>query len=133
MPCVGAVVLDTSGRLLVVRRKHEPAAGRWSLPGGRVESGESLTAAVEREVREETGLRVQVGEVIGTVEIPFGDGQAYVVTDFRATPLEPAAVPVAGDDARAVTWVSREELAALDCSPGLADTLDQWQIWQPIS
>jgi 8-oxo-dGTP diphosphatase len=130
---VGAVVLDAEGRLLVVRRRFAPSAGRWSLPGGRVERGESLTAAVQREVLEETGLRVQVGEPVGTVEIPFGPGLVYDVTDFRAALIDVRAAPVAGSDASAVAWVSRQELAALDCSPGLAATLDQWQIWPSVS
>jgi ADP-ribose pyrophosphatase YjhB (NUDIX family) len=84
-------------------------------------------------VREETGLCVEVGEIAGAVEIPFGDGLVYDVTDFRAAPVGASAVPVAGDDASAVAWVSRQELAALDCSPGLIDALDRWQIWQPVS
>ena len=65
VPCVGALVHDDEGRLLVVRRRNEPGAGRWSVPGGRVEPGESDLTAVRREVLEETGLHVTVGLLRG--------------------------------------------------------------------
>jgi 8-oxo-dGTP diphosphatase len=122
-------VFDARGRLLVVRRGRPPAAGRWSIPGGRVESGESLAAAVEREVAEETGLRVRADYVVGTVEIPAGDGNVFDVTDFRATLLDDSADPVAGDDAAEAAWVDREQFVDLDCSPGLAATLEGWRVW----
>lgn len=128
IPCVGAIVLDSAGRLLVIRRAHPPAAGRWSLPGGRVEPGETLAAAVRREVLEETGLQVQVTEVVGAVDLPGPEGDVYDVTDFRATVLG-AASPVAGDDAAAVAWVDRAEFEALNSSPGLAEHLAEWGVW----
>jgi 8-oxo-dGTP diphosphatase len=127
--CVGVVVLDGRGRLLVIRRGHAPSAGTWSIPGGRVEPGETLEAAAVREAREETGLDVVVGEVAGQVELPGVDSQVYDVTDFIATMADPAAVPAPGDDATEVRWVTRDELAALDTSPGLVDTLDSWRAW----
>jgi 8-oxo-dGTP diphosphatase len=122
-------VFDAGGRLLVVRRARPPAAGRWSIPGGRVESGESLAAAVEREVAEETGLRVRADHIVGRVEIPAGDGNVFDVTDFRATLLDNSADPVAGDDAAEAAWVDRRQLADLDCSPGLAAALEDWKVW----
>ena len=70
VPCVGALVHDDEGRLLLVRRRNEPGAGRWSVPGGRVEPGETDADAVRREVLEETGLHVTVGLRVGTVERP---------------------------------------------------------------
>jgi 8-oxo-dGTP diphosphatase len=129
VPCVGVVVLDRLGRLLVVRRGHAPSAGRWSIPGGRVEPGETLEVAAVREAREETGLDVVVGEVAGQVELPGMDDQVYDVTDFIATTADPTAVPAPGDDAMEVQWVTRDELAALDTSPGLVDTLESWRVW----
>jgi 8-oxo-dGTP diphosphatase len=131
--CVGALVFDASGRLLVVRRWHAPAAGQWSLPGGRVEPGESQAAAVEREVLEETGLRVRVGEAVGSVKIPAAGGDVYDVTDFRATVVGDATAPTAGDDATEVAWVSRPDFEALDTSPGLAQTLRKWQVWADLT
>lgn len=102
------------------------------MPGGRVEPGEPLAAAVQREVLEETGLHVDVGEIVGTVQIPFGSDVVYDVTDFRATVVGGATALVAGDDADEVAWVSRQEFEALECSPGLADTLRKWAVW-PVS
>ena len=64
--CVGGIVHDAQGRLLLIKRANEPGRGRWSLPGGRVEPGETDAEAVVREVREETGLEVTPGPLAGT-------------------------------------------------------------------
>ncbi|WP_344601319.1 NUDIX hydrolase [Sporichthya brevicatena] len=125
VPCVGAVVHDDDHRLLVVRRVNPPGAGRWSLPGGRVEGAESDLDAVRREVLEETGLIVAVGVRVGTVEIPAGD-LVFDVRDYACAPL--GGDLVAGDDADAVRWVSRAELLQLDVVPGLIDTLSSWGV-----
>src|SRR3954471_7483062 len=101
IPCVGAVVHDSAGRLLLIRRGHDPGRGLWSLPGGRVEPGETHAQAVEREVREETGLCVRAGRPVGSVRIP-GAGVVFDVVDLACTPADPDQVPVAGDDADAV-------------------------------
>jgi len=126
VPCVGAVVRDDAGRLLLIRRGHEPSRGLWSLPGGRVEPGEALEAAVVREVREETGLEVRVGAAVGSVLIPAG-AVVYDVTDFACTPLD-AAAPVAGDDADDVAWVDATDLDGLACTPRLVETLREWGV-----
>lgn len=125
VPCVGAVVLDAGGRLLLVRRGNEPGRGLWSVPGGRVEPGESVAAAVEREVREETGLVVRAGAEVGRVRIP-GRGVVYDVVDLACTLLDPSATPVAGDDADAVTFADAADLARLTCTPRLLETLRGW-------
>ena len=125
--CVGAVVHDAAGRLLLIRRGTEPGRGRWSVPGGRVEPGESLEEAVEREVREETGLPVRAGAVVGRVRIP-GPGVVYDVTDLACTLLDPAAVPAAGDDADAVDFVDAAALAQLSCTDGLLENLGSWGV-----
>src|ERR1700751_2623495 len=70
IPCVGAVVKDGQGRLLLIKRGHAPGAGLWSLPGGRIEPGETDAEALVREVREETGLAVEAGHLLGTVQRP---------------------------------------------------------------
>jgi 8-oxo-dGTP diphosphatase len=125
--CVGAVVHDSRGRLLLIRRGHAPSRGLWSVPGGRVEAGESHAAAVEREVLEETGLRVRAGAPVGRLEIA-GAGVVYDVVDLVCTLLDPDAVPVAGDDADAVAFVSAADLARLPCTPRLVETLGGWGV-----
>jgi 8-oxo-dGTP diphosphatase len=129
VPCVGAVVTDEAGRIAVVRRRNAPSAGRWSLPGGRVEPGEALVEAVRREVLEETGLVVDVHGLIGRVDIPHGD-VTYDVSDYAATVQGTPTPLVSGDDAVDARWVTHAELADLDTSPGLLDTLEQWGVWR---
>ena len=118
--CAGAVVRDAAGRLLLIRRGREPAAGLWSLPGGRIEPGESAAEAAAREVREETGLDVEVGRVL--IEAVIGDG-LYRVRDFAATVT--GGTLQAGDDAVDVRWVDIAELPSTPLSPGLLDELDR--------
>jgi 8-oxo-dGTP diphosphatase len=122
---VGALVHDDDGRLLVVRRGHPPDAGRWSVPGGRVEEDESDQQAVRREVLEETGLHVTVGLRVGTVQRPGPNGQVYDIRDY-ACGLAVATTPVAGDDAAEVRWAGRPELKSLDLVDGLWDSLTEW-------
>lgn len=125
VPCVGALVHDDEGRLLVVRRGRAPGAGRWSVPGGRVEAGESDEQAVRREVLEETGLHVTVGLRVGTVQRPGPGGTLYDIRDY-ACGLAVVTAPVAGDDADEVRWVDRAQLTALDLVDGLWDSLAEW-------
>ena len=130
VPCVGAVVHDREGRLLLIRRGHDPARGLWSLPGGRVEAGESPRQAVEREVREETGLAVRAGAEVGRVRIP-GDGVVFDVVDLACTLVDPGAQPRAGDDADDAVFADAAVLAGLACTPGLLDVLRTWGVALP--
>jgi ADP-ribose pyrophosphatase YjhB (NUDIX family) len=121
--CVGAVVVH-DGRLLLVRRGRGAGVGLWSIPGGRVEWGETLEQAVAREVAEETGLEVLVGEWLGWVE-RIGTEHHFVIHDFRAA-LPPGSPPeaAAGDDAAEVRWVPLTTLAdGPDVVPGLVPFL----------
>jgi ADP-ribose pyrophosphatase YjhB (NUDIX family) len=117
MRCVGAVILDADGRLLLVRRGRPPGEGLWSLPGGRVEAGESDAEAVVREIREETGLDVVPGALAGTVQRP-----PYEIHDYYATAV--GGLLRAGDDAADVRWVFDAELRLLPLTDGLLDFLD---------
>lgn len=124
---VGAVAVR-DGELLLVRRGHGPAAGTWSVPGGRVEHGETLHEAVVREVAEETGLSVVVDGFLDWVEriddgSDWPDGAHFVILDFAVTPLDPDQPVHAGDDAAEVAWVPLADLTDYQLTPGLLDFL----------
>lgn len=123
--CVGAVVIE-EGRLLLVRRARAPAAGRWSIPGGRVERGESLAGAVVRELTEETGLHGRCEGFVGWSEL-ITDEHHAVILDFRVRVGE-GSTPMAGDDAADVRWVPLGEVEGLDLAEGLAPFLRLHQL-----
>jgi 8-oxo-dGTP diphosphatase len=123
---VGLVARDRHGRLLLVRRGNPPAKGSWSLPGGRVEAGETLAGAAARELREETGLVARIGEVAGVVE-RIGEGYHYVIADLWAELDDPE--PVAASDVDDAILVELEALAHLDLTPGLAEFLAGIGVW----
>lgn len=122
---VGAVVVD-HGRLLLVRRGRSPAKGAWSVPGGRVEPGETMAEAVEREIREETALSVTCGRFIGWVE-RIGPGHHFVIMDFSAR-LNERTEARAGDDADDVAWVPLDEVPEIDLVDGLLDFLTDHRV-----
>jgi 8-oxo-dGTP diphosphatase len=126
IPCVGAIVRDAAGRILLVRRANEPGRGQWSIPGGRVEAGETDAGALVREVREETGLAVAVDGLAGVVERAGPGGVTYVIRDYLCTVTEGVARP--GDDASEVAWVDTYGLADLELVPGLIDALTGWGV-----
>ena len=128
--CVGAIAVDND-RLLLVRRGHGAAAGEWSVPGGRVEAGETLAEAVVRELREETGIEGVCNDLIGWVE-RIGDDHHHVILDFRVDVLEPGH-PVAGDDAAEAAWVPLSEVADLQLVEGLAEFLHENGILEVIA
>ncbi len=111
------VVTDDAGRFLLVRRRHPPEAGRWSVPGGRVESGETLPEAVAREVLEETGIVVTVGAELWSLTVPTGDGGTYEIHDFLATPAGGSLR--AGDDASDARWCTVRQLRELPLTTDL--------------
>ncbi|WUH97315.1 NUDIX domain-containing protein [Spirillospora sp. NBC_00431] len=122
--CVGGIVRDEAGRLLMVRRGRPPGEGLWSIPGGRVEPGEDDATAVARELREETGLDVVAGAKAGAVERPGPGGVVYEIHDYAATIT--GGTLQAGDDASDVRWISPDELRELPVTPGLLDALVLW-------
>ena len=129
MPCVGAVVRDGEGRFLLVRRARDPQAGRWSLPGGRIEAGETPEEALAREVWEETGLEVAVGGVVGTVSLPAANGAVYEVADHACAVVGGALRP--GDDAADARWVHPEDMRRLTLTTDLLETLIGWGVLEP--
>lgn len=117
---VGAVIVE-GDRVVLVRRAAEPMAGEWSIPGGLLELGETMRAGAEREAREETGLQVEAGEVLGVLDriLPDADGRLrfhYVLIDFLCRRL--AGELRAGGDAAETRWVREAELQSL----GVAET-----------
>jgi 8-oxo-dGTP diphosphatase len=120
--CVGAIAVSDE-RLLLIRRGRGPAAGVWSVPGGRVEAGETLAEAVLRELAEETGLEGVCDELVGWVE-RMGPDHHYVILDFSVTVLEPRE-PTPGDDALEAEWVPLDEVAHRRLADGLAEFLHQ--------
>lgn len=118
--CVGAIAV-ADGALLLVRRGRGPGSGRWSVPGGRVEAGETLRQAVVRETAEETGLRVHCGALLGWTE-RIGPEHHFVILDFVVT-VSDGGQPRAGDDAVDARWFPLTSVPELALVDGLADFL----------
>ena len=119
---VGAVIVD-AGRVLLVKRGQEPLKGEWSLPGGAVESGETLAAALAREVREETCLDVVVGAVVEVLDSIRRDAEGraeyhYIIIDY-ACRVRPGTSKAAacGSDAADVDWVPIADLERYRVTP----------------
>ena len=126
---VGAVVLD-GPRVLLVRRGKAPAYGKWSLPGGMVELGETTREAVQREIEEECSLRVQVLDVCGVLDrvVRDADGRIryhWVLVDYVA--FVESGTLCAASDADEACWVEVDEVARLDTTDGLLDMIRRAQ------
>ena len=117
---------DGRGRLLMIKRGHEPGAGLWSIPGGRIEPGETDAEALVREMFEETGLAVEAGPLIGSVRRPGLDGAVIDIRDYAATVTGGTLRP--GDDAADARWVDLADLAALEVTEGLIEALTGWGV-----
>ena len=102
------VLVERSGRLLLVRRNHEPALGRWSFPSGYVDAGEVIEAAAAREVREETGLEVRLTRLLG-VYSSTGEQVVFIAYAGEA----PAGEARAGEEASEVRWFEQDEIPDL--------------------
>jgi 8-oxo-dGTP diphosphatase len=122
---VGAVIVEQN-RVLLIRRGQPPLLGEWSLPGGVLECGETLREAVVREAREETGLVVEIGEMLGVYErvIRGDEGRVryhFVLIDFLCRPV--GGDLKAGSDAADVRWFTRDELPALNLADDTNDVV----------
>lgn len=116
------VVITGGGRILLVQRGHEPQRGAWTIPGGRIEPGETPEQAAAREALEETGLEVEIGAEVYRVTIadPERDRE-FDIHDFEASVV--GGELKAGDDAAAVEWVALAELWKRRVSPQLLEFL----------
>ena len=126
---VGAVVLD-AGRVLLVRRGTPPLAGRWSLPGGMLELGETTAEAARREVAEECGLQIRVGELAGVLDRVVRDAEGriryhWVLVDYVAT-VESGEL-CAASDADEAQWVEVDEVERLETTDGLLEMIRRAQ------
>ena len=122
---VGAVIVR-GDKALLVRRATEPLKDEWSVPGGVLELGEKLCVGAAREALEETGLTVEVGEVLDVFDsiFPDADGRTqyhFVLIDFLCRPI--AGEAKAGSDVNEVRWVKEDELAALNLRESIAEVV----------
>ena len=109
---VDAVVFDKLGRLLLIRRKNPPFQGRFALPGGFVDCGETVEAAVRRELKEETGIEADVARLVGVYSAPGRDPRRHTVSvAFLLTARDQQ--PQAGDDAQSAAFVANWQSAEL--------------------
>ena len=119
------MVFNPVGDVLLIRRGKEPHYGRWMVPGGTLEWGESLEQAAVREVREETGVEIEIEAFVEIIEAitPGDSGFHYVIMDYAARAV--SGEPVAGSDALEAAWVSAEAQASYDLTPDLLAVIDK--------
>ncbi len=123
---VSGVIVNSDGRVLIVRRVQQPGNGLWSLPGGGVELGETLHDALHREIREECGFMIEIGGLLGAFDRIFPDQNGrieyhYVILTYlchsNSTQLEP------GSEIDDFAWIAAAELANFTFTPGVEDFL----------
>lgn len=117
---VAAILTDADGRVLLIQRGRPPSAGRWTVPGGRVERGETVVEALQRELRTETGLTAKPGPLAEVFEL-ITDQYHYVILDYLMT--EPQGELRPGDDAADARFVALSDLPSYETTEGLAEVL----------
>jgi 8-oxo-dGTP diphosphatase len=120
-PAIG-VVCFKDDQVLLIKRGRAPRQGQWSIPGGKVEWGESIKACAERELFEETGIHAEIGDLIEVYEIIEADYH-YVLIDYIAQWI--SGMPKAADDADEARFVTHAEALSLVSQPDLADVLNR--------
>lgn len=108
IPAAGVIIVNDQGQILLVQRGHQPQVGRWTVPGGRLEPGETPEQAAVREALEETGLHVRIEREALRVRLPAGTGREFDVRDFVASVVGGSLAP--GDDADDARWFHPDEL-----------------------
>jgi len=132
-PMVGVGVLIRDGdRYLLIKRAADPDAGLWSIPGGLVEVGEKAVESATREAQEETGLDVEVVEILGVVDKIVRDEEFrikyhFVIVDYLAVPTGGSLIPAS--DALDARWVVPEEITGYELSPTLVELLKRVSIY----
>lgn len=123
---IGAVAVR-EGAILLIRRATPPFEGHWSLPGGKLESFETIAQCLVREILEETGLEIQVGQFAGLRESIHPElGFHFVILDYHVTVTGGQLVP--GDDVDAARWVQLDEVKDLSTTPNLCEALKEFGI-----
>jgi len=125
-PAACALCLDGDGRILLTRRRWEPYAGMWDLPGGFLAEDELPLDCLRRELLEETGLEVEPDEWFGAFLVPYGDGPgARIVLNLVWTAHVVGGTPCAADDVSELRWFARDELPPLR-EIAMAEPLGEW-------
>ncbi len=121
IPAASVLIVDELDRVLLVRRGHAPQKGKWSLPGGSGEPGESPEQTAVREAKEETGLDVHLIGLAVTAEMSDGESRLYDIRSYFASIV--GGVERAGDDAVELRWVAKEDLHRYELTTGLMASL----------
>jgi 8-oxo-dGTP diphosphatase len=133
LPSVGAVVFN-GDQVLLVRRGQEPSRGKWSIPGGVMELGETVREAARREVMEECGVEIEAGDVIEVRDAIVRDKAGriqfhYVLVDVIARYV--SGELRVGSDVEDARWVSKEDIVGFNLTPGLLPLLESCRERQP--
>lgn len=122
---VGAVVFGAGEEILLIKRGKAPNYGRWMVPGGTLEWGETLEEGAIREVREETGIEIEIEAFVEIIEAmtPGEDGYHFVIMDYAAHAV--AGTLAAGSDALEAVWASPEALSGFDLTPELLRVIEK--------
>jgi len=127
VPAIGVagIVFNKHRQVLLIRRNQAPAKGLWSIPGGKLEAGESLSEACRREIKEETGLDTEIKNIVAVVERRVEEFH-YVIIDFLAVLADQEDItPIAQSDVDEAKWVELESLAEYELVPGLAGIIER--------
>jgi 8-oxo-dGTP diphosphatase len=120
---VGGIVFNNQDQVLIIRRNQPPAMGLWSIPGGKLEAGESLADACKREIKEETGLETEIKNIVAVVERRI-EGFHYVIIDYLALLADQAdPLPIAQSDVSEAKWINLEQLNDYELVIGLAEII----------